>query len=71
MRLRFYRWSLRYRKRTKMTKLQEIEKLVIRNRIIIQRCRIQAMKPFDIAYYQGKMDALDHIYDLLSEDADV
>lgn len=53
-----------------MTKLQEIEKLVIRNRIVIQRCRIQAMKPFDIAYYQGKMDALDHIYDLLSEDTD-
>lgn len=50
-----------------MSTIKEIKQITDRNRAVIFKCQIQAMKPFDIAYYQGKMDALDHIYSLLTE----
>jgi hypothetical protein len=50
-----------------MPNIKEIKQITDRNRAVIFRCQIQATAPFDIAYYQGKMDALDHIYSLLTE----
>lgn len=50
-----------------MSTIKEIKQITDRNRQVIFRCQIQATAPFDVAYYQGKMDALDHIYSLLTE----
>ena len=50
-----------------MYEIKEILQITDRNRAVIFRCQIQATAPFDVAYYQGKMDALDHIYALLTE----
>jgi hypothetical protein len=50
-----------------MSKLKEILYITDRNRLVVFRCQIQATKPYDVAYYNGKMDALDHIYALLTE----
>jgi hypothetical protein len=50
-----------------MSNIKEILQITDRNRAAIFKCQIQAMKPYDVAYYQGKMDALDHIYALLTE----
>lgn len=50
-----------------MSTIKEIKQITDRNRQVIFRCQIQATAPFDVAYYQGKMDALDHVYSLLTE----
>ena len=51
-----------------MSNIKEILQITDRNRVVVFKCQIQATAPYDIAYYQGKMDALDHIYSLLKED---
>jgi hypothetical protein len=50
-----------------MSNIKEILQITDRNRAVVFRCQIQSTAPFDVAYYQGKMDALDHIYGLLIE----
>ena len=51
-----------------MSKLKEILQITDRNRLVVFRCQLAATQPYDVAYYNGKMDALDHIYSLLTED---
>jgi hypothetical protein len=50
-----------------MHDINEIIRMTYANRLVVYRCQIQATAPFDVAYYQGKMDALDHVYSLLTE----
>jgi hypothetical protein len=50
-----------------MSNIKEILQITDRNRAVVFKCQIQATAPYDVAYYQGKMDALDHIYALLTE----
>jgi hypothetical protein len=50
-----------------MRDIKEILQITDRNRAVIFRCQLQATAPYDVAYYNGKMDALDHIYSLLKE----
>ncbi len=50
-----------------MSNIKEILQITDRNRAVIFKCQIQATAPYDVAYYQGKMDALDHVYALLTE----
>ena len=69
MRVLTWLWRVNFaQKRMKcMPNIKEIKQITDRNRAVIFRCQIQATAPFDVAYYQGKMDALDHIYALLTE----
>jgi hypothetical protein len=50
-----------------MPTIQEILQITNRNRAAIFQCQLQASKSYDVAYFNGKMDALDHIYALLTE----
>lgn len=50
-----------------MPTIQEILQITNRNRAAIFQCQLQSLKPYDVAYFNGKMDALDHIYALLTE----
>jgi hypothetical protein len=50
-----------------MSNIKEILQITDRNRAVVFKCQIQATAPYDVAYYQGKMDALDHVYALLTE----
>jgi hypothetical protein len=50
-----------------MRDIKEILQITDRNRAVIFRCQLQATAPYDVAYFNGKMDALDHIYTLLTE----
>jgi hypothetical protein len=51
-----------------MSKLKEILQITDRNRLVVFRCQVAATRAYDVAYYNGKMDALDHIYSLLTEE---
>lgn len=51
-----------------MPDIKEVLQITNRNRAALFRCQLQAKKPYDIAYFNGKMDALDHIYALLTEE---
>lgn len=50
-----------------MPTIQEILQITNRNRAAIFQCQLQSTKSYDVAYFNGKMDALDHIYALLTE----
>ena len=45
----------------------ELKQVNQRNLKVIRECLIKSRKPYDVAYYAGKMDALEHIQMLLEE----
>ena len=50
-----------------MSSKTEIKQINQRNLKVIRECLIKSKKPYDAAYYAGKMDALEHIQMLLEE----
>jgi hypothetical protein len=50
-----------------MSNKTEMKQINMRNLIAIKACLMKARKPYDVAYYSGKMDALEHIQMLLEE----
>ena len=50
-----------------MSSKTEMKQINMRNLIAIRECLIKSRKPFDVAYYSGKIDALEHIQMLLEE----
>ena len=50
-----------------MSSKNEIRAINLRNLRVIQDCLIKARKPYDVAYFKGKIDALEHIQMLLEE----
>jgi hypothetical protein len=50
-----------------MSNKTEMKQINQRNLRILRDCIIAARKPYDIAYYSGKIDALEHIQMLLEE----
>jgi hypothetical protein len=50
-----------------MSNKTEMKQINARNLRVLRECLIKARKPYDVAYYSGKMDALEHIQMLLEE----
>jgi hypothetical protein len=50
-----------------MSNKNELRQINQRNLKVIRECLINSKKPYDVAYYEGKMDALEHIQMLLEE----
>lgn len=50
-----------------MSNKTEMKQINLRNIIVIKRCLQKSRKPFDVAYFSGKLDALEHIQMLLEE----
>jgi hypothetical protein len=50
-----------------MSNKTEMKRINLRNLRVLQDCITKARKPYDIAYYSGKIDALEHIQLLLEE----
>jgi hypothetical protein len=50
-----------------MSNKTEMKEINLRNLRVLRDCIIAARKPYDIAYYSGKIDALEHIQMLLEE----
>ena len=50
-----------------MSNKTEMKQINLRNLRVLQDCIVKARKPYDVAYYSGKIDALEHIQMLLEE----
>lgn len=50
-----------------MSNKTEMKQINLRNLRVIRDCWMNAKKPYDVAYYAGKLDALEHIQMLLEE----
>jgi hypothetical protein len=48
-----------------MLKKTDIIAMNNRNLRVMRDCLIKSKKPYDIAYYKGKIDALEHIQETL------
>jgi hypothetical protein len=49
----------------------ELKKMNNKNLQVLRDCLITARKPYDIAYYAGRIDSLEHIQDTLEGKYDV
>jgi hypothetical protein len=49
----------------------EIKRMNVRNLRVLRDCMIASRKPYDVAYYAGRIDSLEHLQQILEEPKNV